>query len=54
MVSEFFLKWFLGIITGVLGSVLVAGRKKIKDFFKFQKKKKDKILLKGVNKDIHD
>ena len=54
MVSEFFLKWLLGIVTGILTSALVFSRKKIKDFFNYETRKKKKQLLKGVNREIKE
>ena len=35
MITEFFIKWGLGIATGILGSIGVFFRKEIKNFFNF-------------------
>lgn len=52
MVTEFFIKWGLGILTGTLGTIGVFFRKQIIDFFKYKERKKKKLLLKGVNQEI--
>ena len=53
MFSEAILKWLISVVTGVLGALLVTGRKHIKEFFKFKKKKQETALLAGVNKDVN-
>ena len=52
MVLEFFTKWFLGIITGVITTCFIAFRKEIVEFISYKKKKHKKEFLQGVNKEL--
>jgi ElaB/YqjD/DUF883 family membrane-anchored ribosome-binding protein len=54
MITEFFIKWGLGIITGILGSIGVFFRKEIKNFFKFKEKQKKDEMLADVNEEIEN
>lgn len=54
MISQELLKWLITLLTGALGSFLLTCRKQIKEFFKFKKKKQEKELLAGVNKEVNN
>lgn len=54
MILEFFIKWGLGIITGVLTTVFLVFRKEFVEYIKYKRGKQKKEFLKEVDQEMEN
>ena len=54
MISQGLIKWLISLLTSMLTAFVILCHKEIKEFFNFKKKKKEKDLLSGVNRELTD